>query len=82
MFRRVATSERRTDVVGFPFTRRNYHRMLHALLVRSFPPHVLHAHHYDESLGGSIVRRLGVVPYRRRSADTGFRPREIPVLTG
>ena len=53
-----------TDVVGFPFTRRNYHRMLRALLarVRSFRPHVLHAHHYDESLVGSIARRLGVVP--------------------
>ena len=53
-----------TEVVGFPFTRRNYHRMLRALLarIRSFRRHVLHAHHYDESLVGSIARRLGVVP--------------------
>jgi glycosyltransferase involved in cell wall biosynthesis len=52
------------EVLGFPFTRPNYPRMLRALLasIRRFQPHILHAHHYDESLVASLARRLRVVP--------------------
>jgi glycosyltransferase involved in cell wall biosynthesis len=52
------------EVLGFPFTRRNYPRMLRALLssIRRFQPHILHAHHYDECLVASVARRLRVVP--------------------
>ena len=35
----------------------------------------------DALLRLRLLRRPSV-PYRRRSADTGFRPQEIPVLTG
>lgn len=50
--------------LNFPFTRPNYRRMYSALVaeIRRFRPHVLHAHHFDESLVASVAARRAGVP--------------------
>lgn len=51
-------------VLNFDFNRRNYARMLVALVqeIRRFRPHILQAHHYDENIVSSIAVRLARVP--------------------
>lgn len=53
-----------TKVLNFQFNRWNYARMFLALMreVRSFRPHVLHAHHFDENVVASAVARIARVP--------------------
>src|SRR5262249_11690409 len=49
-----------TRCLHIPLARRNYGRLLAALIreIRRFRPHVIHAHHYDEVLLASIAVRL------------------------
>jgi glycosyltransferase involved in cell wall biosynthesis len=53
-----------TKTLGFDFNRSTYRRMYAALTeeVRRFRPHILHAHHFDESLVAAVVARRAGVP--------------------
>jgi glycosyltransferase involved in cell wall biosynthesis len=50
--------------LGYKFERRNYSRMFLALTnkIRSFRPHVLHAHGFDENLIASLAVKVARVP--------------------
>jgi glycosyltransferase involved in cell wall biosynthesis len=54
----------RVQSLGYKFERRNYLKMFLALTnkIRSFRPHVLHAHGYDENLIASLAVRAVRVP--------------------
>lgn len=51
-------------ILGMDFDRRHYGRMLRALLaeIRVFRPHVLHSHHYDETVVATAASRIAGVP--------------------
>jgi len=53
-----------TRVLGFRFRRWNLARMVAALAseVRSFRPHILHAHHFNENVAASLCLRFAPVP--------------------
>ena len=50
--------------LGYKFERRNYSKMFLALTgaIRSFRPHVLHAHGFDENLIASLAVKVASVP--------------------
>lgn len=50
--------------LGYKFERRNYLKMFLALTnkIRSFRPHVLHAHHFDENVIASLAVKVAQVP--------------------
>jgi glycosyltransferase involved in cell wall biosynthesis len=50
--------------LGYKFERRNYSKMFLALTnkIRSFRPHVLHAHGYDENVIASLAVKVARVP--------------------
>jgi len=52
------------ECLGYKFERRNYSKMFLALTskIRSFRPHVLHAHGYDENLIASLAVKVTRVP--------------------
>lgn len=51
-------------ILDLAFTRRNYPRMLQALVkeARRFRPHILHVHHYDENLVAALAQWLLLAP--------------------
>lgn len=53
-----------TRVLGYPFDYWNLARLLASLAseVRTFRPHVLHAHHFNENLVAGLASGLGAVP--------------------
>ena len=54
----------RLQCLGYKFERRNYSKMFLALTgtIRSFRPHVLHAHGFDENIIASLAVKVARVP--------------------